>query len=92
MSDFEEAAKAYCKNRVEWLSIRRAMAATPCEWGDDADSRPCWLAIEHEDNFNENDFCEACAGNTHHRERRAELGKKMAWLMKKMLTAYRVAR
>ena len=86
---FEDEALAYCKNRVEWLAIKRAMAATPCEWEHDADSRPCWIAIEHEDGFNENDFCEACAGNTHHRARRAELGKRMPNLMRRMLRAYR---
>jgi len=35
--DFGEAARAYCKNRVEWLAIKRAMTATPCEYDGDPD-------------------------------------------------------
>ena len=36
---FEETARAYCKARVEWLAIKRAMAATPCEHERDPDCR-----------------------------------------------------
>jgi hypothetical protein len=88
MSDFEEAAKAYCKNRVEWLAIKRAMAATPCEWQDDADCRPCWIA-EYEADLRPDEFCDACTGNNENRARRAVLGRRMPNLMKRMLRAYR---
>ena len=90
MADFTQEAENYCRNRVEWLAIKRAMAATPCEYEGDPDSMPCWLAIrEHEHRFSEADFCAACEGNTHNRERRLELGTRMPNLMKRMLRAYR---
>lgn len=85
---FAGEARAYCQNRVEWLAIKRAMAATPCEYLHDYDSQVCWTALEQGD-ISDDECCEACAGNTHHRKRRAELGKRMPNLMKRMLRAYR---
>ncbi len=85
---FGDEARAYCRNRVEWLDIKRAMAATPCEYRGDPDCRPCWLA-EREGEIDRDEFCKACAGNNDNRDRRLVLGTKMPNLMKRMLRAYR---
>ena len=86
--DFTEAARAYCENRVEWLAIKRAMAATPCEYQGDPDCVPCWLA-EREGQINRDEFCETCTGNNDNRDRRIELGTLTSNLMRRMLKAYR---
>ncbi len=85
---FEETARAYCKARVEWLAIKRAMAATPCEHERDPDCRLCWVEFE-EGGIARHEMCAACFGNNHHRARRALIGKQLSNLMKRMLQAYR---
>ena len=89
MMIFEDEALEYCRNRVEWLEIKRAMAATPCEYQDDPDCVPCWLAEREGHIINADEFCETCTGNNDNRDRRLVLGTRMPNLMKRMLRAYR---
>ena len=88
LTAFGKAARAYCKAKVEYLAVKAAMRATPCEYEGDPDCRPCWLAYR-DGEIGPDEFCGACEGNDHHRDRRVELGDALPALAKKMYAAYR---
>ena len=96
MTDFETAAREWCAVRIEYLEALRKCRELPCEFADHRPQsfdceveQPCWIEIPGFGELPLDERCDNCQERERFYMRRAELGKRLPNLAKRMYAAFR---
>ena len=90
MSRFEDAARAYCKGRVEWLRLKAECKKLPCTGSLRFDEQECWMSDPDDPFYATIDgWCDNCNDRAVLVEQRRDIGRTLSVLARSMYAAYR---